>query len=196
MLDYLNAFLQFLELNRNASPHTVRAYESDLSQFLQHIAAQAGIASTALEPAHLDRPAIRSFLSAIHKQGQSRATAARKLAAARTFLRYLRREGAIDGDPGAAPGYAQRLDFMARHYHRLLEQRGERFASLTFRKVANWYCRVLRPGREVQQRLMRLERSADFDAIVAQLRHQGAPPYWQAGALPEIAVPQGPNERW
>ena len=101
MLDYLTAFLQFLELNRNASPHTVRAYQSDLSQFLQHIAAQAGIAAAALEPAHLDRPAIRSFLAAIHKQGQSRATAARKLAAARTFLRYLRREGAIDGDPGA-----------------------------------------------------------------------------------------------
>jgi nifR3 family TIM-barrel protein len=99
-------------------------------------------------------------------------------------------------EPGAPPTYRQRLDFMSRHYHLLLDQRGERFASLTFRKVANWYCRVLRPGREVQQWLMRLERAADFDAIVDRLREQGPPPHWQAAALPEIAVPQGPNERW
>ncbi len=100
------------------------------------------------------------------------------------------------GDPGEPPTYRQRLDFMSRHFHLLVDQRGERFACLTFRKVANWYCRVLRPGRDIQQRLMRLERPADFDAMVAQLHEQGPPPHWQAGALPEIAVPQGPNERW
>ena len=44
-------------------------------------------------PSALDRGAIRSFLAALHAQRQSRATAARKLAAVRTFLRYLRREG-------------------------------------------------------------------------------------------------------
>ena len=32
--DHLKSFLQFLRLNRNLSPHTVRAYESDLTQFL------------------------------------------------------------------------------------------------------------------------------------------------------------------
>src|SRR5947199_9225213 len=101
MLEYLNAFLQFLELNRNASAHTERAYKSGRSQLLQHLAVQTGVPATELEPARLDRAAIRSFLAAVHKQGQSRATAARKLAAARTFLRYLRREGVIDGDPGA-----------------------------------------------------------------------------------------------
>ena len=100
------------------------------------------------------------------------------------------------GDPGTPPTYDQRLDFMSLHYHLLLDQRGERFASLTFRKVANWYCRVLRPGREVQQRLMHLERAADFDAIVERLRDQGPPPHWHADSMPEIAVPQGPNERW
>jgi len=101
MTGHLKAFLQFLELNRNASVHTVRAYDSDLSQFLHHVAAGAGVKPAELEPARLDRAAIRGFLADLHKQGQSRATAARKLAAARTFLRYLRREGAIDADPGA-----------------------------------------------------------------------------------------------
>src|SRR4029077_13145690 len=100
MNEHLKAFLQFLRLNRNASAHTVRAYESDLSQFLRHVAGAAGVKRVDLTPAHLDRPAIRSFLADLHTRGLSRASAARKLAAARTFLRYLRREGLMDDDSG------------------------------------------------------------------------------------------------
>ena len=98
---HLKAFLQFLRLNRNASAHTVRAYESDVTQFLDHAAVLTGIKRAALEPSHLDRTAIRGFLAELHKRGLSRASAARKLAAARTFLRYLRREGLVDDDAGA-----------------------------------------------------------------------------------------------
>ena len=98
---HLKAFLQFLKLNRSASAHTVRAYESDLGQFLGHAAVLAGITRASLEPAHLDRAALRGFMADLHKRGLSRASAARKLAAARTFLRYLRREGVVDDDAGA-----------------------------------------------------------------------------------------------
>src|SRR5471032_1382876 len=101
MKEHLNAFLQYLALNRNRSAHTVRAYDSDLTQFLAHAAAAAGVKVRDLAPAHLDRLALRGFLGDLHKQGRSRASAARKLAAARTFLRYLRREELIDEDPGA-----------------------------------------------------------------------------------------------
>ena len=101
MTAHLKAFLQYLALNRNRSAHTVRAYDSDLTQFLAHAAAAAGVKVRELAPAQLDRLALRGFLSDLHKQGLARATAARKLAAARTFLRYLRREGVIDDDPGA-----------------------------------------------------------------------------------------------
>jgi integrase/recombinase XerC len=101
MIDHLKTFLRFLELNRNASAHTVRAYESDLTQFIAYTAGAAGVKKRELAPSALDRHAIRGFLAELHRQGQSRATAARKLAAIRTFLRYLRREAYIDGDPGA-----------------------------------------------------------------------------------------------
>jgi len=101
MKEHLKAFLQYLALNRNRSAHTVRAYDSDLTQFLTHAAAAAGVKVRDLAPAQLDRLALRGFLGDLHKQGLARATAARKLAAARTFLRYLRREGVIDDDPGA-----------------------------------------------------------------------------------------------
>lgn len=101
MIDHLKEFLEYLRLNRNASAHTVRAYESDLSQFLDHSAADAGVKRRDLRPAQIDRQAIRSYLTELHRLGQSRASAARKLAAIRTFLRFLLRDGVIDGDPGA-----------------------------------------------------------------------------------------------
>jgi integrase/recombinase XerC len=81
--------------------HTVRAYDSDLTQFLANVASEAGMKVGELRPAALDREAIRQFVGALHQRGQSRATAARKLAAVRTFLRFLRREALIDDDPGA-----------------------------------------------------------------------------------------------
>ncbi|MGE5246009.1 MAG: tyrosine recombinase XerC [Betaproteobacteria bacterium] len=101
MTDHLRAFLAYLDLNRNASARTVLAYESDLTQFLSYVAHGAGVKVQELSPARLDRDAIRGFLGELYRAGQSRSSAARKLAAIRTFLRYLRREGWIDGDPGA-----------------------------------------------------------------------------------------------
>jgi integrase/recombinase XerC len=101
MRAHVKSFLQFLRLNRNASAHTVRAYESDVMQFLDHAAAAARTKTADLDPARLDRGAVRAFLADLHVRGHSRATAARKLAAVRTFLRYLRREGTIEADPAA-----------------------------------------------------------------------------------------------
>lgn len=101
MTAHLQRFLQFLALNRNVSPNTVRAYASDLSRFLEHVASGRGTTPDELEPAALDRMAIRSFLGSLHTDGRSRSTSARKLAAIRTFLRYLRREELVEDDQGA-----------------------------------------------------------------------------------------------
>src|SRR6516225_11673960 len=115
MTEHLRAFLRYLALNRNASAHTVRAYESDLLQLVAVTAASAGVKPNELQPGHLDRAAIRRFLAELHKAGQSRATAARKLAAARTFLRYLRREELIDDDPGGLVATPKREIRMPAH---------------------------------------------------------------------------------
>ena len=101
MTGHLERFLQFLALNRNVSPNTVRAYASDLSRFLEHVASHCGTTPEELEPSALDRTAIRSFLGFLHTDGRSRSTSARKLAAIRTFLRYLRREEVVADDQGA-----------------------------------------------------------------------------------------------
>lgn len=115
MTEHLKAFLKFLALNRNVSKHTVRAYDSDVSQFLQHVAADAGVRPRQLQPTALDRVAIRNFMATLHGRGQTRSTAARKLAAIRTFLGYLRREELIDGDPGSLVGTPKREVRMPAH---------------------------------------------------------------------------------
>ena len=102
MRDHLRAFLEYLRLNRNASAHTVAAYESDLSQFLSFLSGLARVPVSALRASSIDHLTIRSFLGEIYRQGQSRATAARKLAAIRTFVRYLKREGVLEDNTAAA----------------------------------------------------------------------------------------------
>ena len=102
--ELVHDFLDFLRLNRNASAHTVLAYESDLTQFVADLARAKGCKRSDLGPADLDVSAVREYLAALHARGNARASVARKLSAVRTFSRFLRREGAIDGDPAALVG--------------------------------------------------------------------------------------------
>ncbi len=100
------------------------------------------------------------------------------------------------GDAGPSADYNARLDFMARHYHYLVKERGERFASLNYRKFAGWYCKVLKPGKAIQQRLVMLANMEEFDSLVNEIREQGPPRNWQGDRQPEIAVPKGPISHW
>jgi integrase/recombinase XerC len=99
-MEQLREFLDYIRLNRNASAHTVAAYESDLSQFIAFAGRERGTRK-ALEPKHLDLDLIRGFLGELYRQGQARASVARKVSTLRTFVRYLRREGWIESDPAA-----------------------------------------------------------------------------------------------
>jgi len=108
-------YLEHLRLNENASDHTVRAYASDLAQFLTFLAGTRGRRRTELTPADVDHLEIRAFLSDLHRRGNSRASAARKLAAIRGFGRYLRREGVVEGDPAALVGTPKREQRLPAH---------------------------------------------------------------------------------
>ena len=99
MKQHVRDFLEHLHLNENASLHTVRAYESDLDQFITFLAQHLGRRRPDVAVADFQHLHIRAFLGDLHKRGNSRASAARKLAALRSFGRYLRREGEIEGIP-------------------------------------------------------------------------------------------------
>lgn len=115
MKERVSEFLEHLLLNENASQHTVRAYESDLTQFIAFVARAAGRRRSDLTPDDFTHVNIRAFLGELQKRGISRASAARKLAAIRTFARYLRREGVLEGDPSALVGTPKREQRLPAH---------------------------------------------------------------------------------
>jgi len=113
--DHLKAFVEHLRLNENASAHTVRAYESDLTQYLVFLASHLGRRVSELTAADLDHLNARAFLSDRNRQGNSKASAARKLSAIRAFGKYLRREGVLEGDPAALVGAPKREQRIPNH---------------------------------------------------------------------------------
>ena len=109
MREHLQPFLDHLRLNRNLSQHTVRAYRSDLSQFVDFAAGRLE-----REPCvdDFDHALLRAYLAGTYERRQASSSAARKLAAVRTFARYLVREGLLEGDPGtlvSAPRVERRM---------------------------------------------------------------------------------------
>ena len=97
--DHLKSFLAYLKLNRHLSEHTVRAYESDVTQYLAFVASETGKKMSQLAPADLDMTSVRAHVSRLNSAGKARASVARKLSGLKTFVRYLRREEVIEHDP-------------------------------------------------------------------------------------------------
>jgi integrase/recombinase XerC len=95
----LAGFRRHLERERNASPHTVRAYIDDLGQFMAHLRLELGREP---RPRDVDVMLIRAFLARLHREGLKKSSAARKLASLRTFFRYLCREGILEANPARA----------------------------------------------------------------------------------------------
>jgi site-specific recombinase XerD len=79
------------------SPHTRRAYEHDVREFVAW-AERGGCP----EPASADRRALRRYLASLGTRGFARRSVARKTAAVRGYLRYLHRQGVLPSDPGRA----------------------------------------------------------------------------------------------
>jgi integrase/recombinase XerC len=95
MRSAIRAFLSDLKHRRGLSSNTLSSYESDLIQFQVFLEEELGSS----KPSSVDVLAIRSFLAHLHAQGLARASVARKLAALRTFFRFLQREGRIEKNP-------------------------------------------------------------------------------------------------
>ena len=95
----LDAFRHHIEAERGLSRHTVRAYVSDVAMLLEHAAA-AGAA----DAAELSIGDLRGWLAEQHGDGQSRATLARRAAAARAFTAFAHTRGLMPSDPGPLLG--------------------------------------------------------------------------------------------
>jgi integrase/recombinase XerC len=92
-------FERHVAAERGLSPYTVRGYVGDLRSLLAH-AGHCGAAG----PGELTAPVLRSWLAVQHEAGASRATLARRGAAARAFTAFAHQRGWLDSDPGAVLG--------------------------------------------------------------------------------------------
>ncbi|HEY7650177.1 MAG TPA: tyrosine recombinase XerC [Methylomirabilota bacterium] len=99
MIDPLGAFLRYLAAEKQASPHTLRSYRNDLEQFRKFLVEpkDAGGLRAALD--ELDARVIRAYLARLHERGLDPASVARKLAALRSWLRFLVRRGVLARNP-------------------------------------------------------------------------------------------------
>jgi len=92
--DALRGFDRFLGAERNCSPHTRRAYASDLAQLAAHLGPEA-------RPEAVTPDDLRAFLADRHRRRLHPASIGRKLAAIRAFYRWLVREERLERDPSA-----------------------------------------------------------------------------------------------
>jgi len=90
MENYTEKFKQYLKVERNAANLTITSYEKDIEQFLRFIDAQE------ISCQNVNYQILRRFLAILKELGYARSTIARKIAAVRAFLRYLKREGELD----------------------------------------------------------------------------------------------------
>lgn len=87
----LEDFKLYLEVERNLSPHTVKAYNIDVTDFLEHTSEK--------NPQDMTYKDIRVYLSQLQVKNYARTSISRKIAAIRTFYRYLYREKLINSNP-------------------------------------------------------------------------------------------------
>jgi integrase/recombinase XerC len=85
-------FIRSLQ-ERNASPHTVKAYHSDLEEFAEYVGPQ--------DWRDIEHVVIRGYLSSLYERGLSKVSVARALAAIRSLYRWLAQEGVVDQNPAA-----------------------------------------------------------------------------------------------
>ncbi len=92
-------FLRYLDLQRGASPHTLRGYATDLAEFCAFLSRE-GMGDIA----HADARAVRAWVAHLHDRKLAKSSIARKLATVRSCFRYLARVGRVEVNPARQVG--------------------------------------------------------------------------------------------
>jgi integrase/recombinase XerC len=88
----VSKFLRALQ-ERNSSPHTIKAYTTDLAQFAEYVGPK--------DWREIDHVLIRGYLSSLYERGLSKTSVARALAAVRSLYRWLAQQGVVEQNPAA-----------------------------------------------------------------------------------------------
>ncbi len=85
-------FLHYLHAEKNASAHTLRAYQNELRRFAEYVGPE-------MRWKDIDHVFIRGLLGDLHSRGLSKVSVARALAAVRSLYKWLAREGVVQHNP-------------------------------------------------------------------------------------------------
>lgn len=112
MKPQVDAFLSFLASERGLAANTLAAYQNDLNQFSQFLAARrsvdgltesaAGGSNGGAPDAHGAREGVMSFFLHLREKGYTPSTIARKTAAIKSFFHFLASKGYVPADPTAS----------------------------------------------------------------------------------------------
>ncbi len=122
LMTQIDNFLSWIEVEKRYSPETLRGYQIDLSQFSQFLSDQD--VECLHRPNQIDRGVIRSFLGYLSGElNQQPRSVARKLAALKSFFKYMHREGIVTLNiaayvhtpklPGVIPSYLSENQIVA-----------------------------------------------------------------------------------
>jgi integrase/recombinase XerC len=89
----LGEFLAYLTHERNASPHTISSYRIDLTQLAEFLEARK------VRLAEVDNVVLRGFLVELYRRKLTKTSAARKLAAVRSFFQFCVRRRWLEDNP-------------------------------------------------------------------------------------------------
>ncbi len=96
----IERYVNYLQYERNASPHTIRNYQSDLRQFRDFLT--QGRPGATADLRRVDALRIRGFLAYLFEREKQKSSIARKLAAVRAFFKFLTREGVLGANPASS----------------------------------------------------------------------------------------------
>ncbi len=88
---YLKSFIGYLSVEKNFSKHTVKAYKSDIVSFF--------IWCNYINPNKITYNKLREYLYFIQKFDYKKTTVSRKIAALRTFFKYLHKTQYLNSNP-------------------------------------------------------------------------------------------------
>ena len=89
-------FLSVLANERGASEHTVRAYAREVRSFAGYLEETLGKGTPMKAVEH---QSIRAYLGLLYERGLTKASAARALAAVRSWFKWLAKEGLVEQNP-------------------------------------------------------------------------------------------------
>ena len=98
MRRYIGKFMRYLEIEKNASSHTILNYKLDLEEFARFLRGPDK-ASDFIAVEKIDYLTLRKFLAALKQRNVKARTVTRKISCLRTFFKFLLREGYLKENP-------------------------------------------------------------------------------------------------